>query len=58
MITRAVIDLDVIIAWITSHFGKNPMNGGIPPNLKNKVMIRDFSMNDEFSLKSWLMWNE
>lgn len=43
--------------WITIHFGKNPKNGGSPPNESKFNIIQNFKV---FDLKNkennWLIW--
>jgi hypothetical protein len=35
-------NLFMIIAWIMTHFGRNPRNGAIPPKDSNGVNIMNF----------------
>lgn len=32
----------MVIAWIISHFGRNPRNGGSPPRESSDVNIMNF----------------
>lgn len=50
--------LFIVKDWITNHFGKNPKNGGSPPNdskLKNKKNFIVFEWNDK--VNNWFIWD-
>jgi len=48
--------LFVIIAWMTTHFGRNPRNGGRPPRDNNDVNIMNFiNVASLFVIMVWLM---
>lgn len=50
------VKLFVIMAWITIHFGRNPRNGGRPPNDNNDVNIINFiSVASLFVIIVWLI---
>ena len=48
--------LFVIMAWITTHFGRKPMNGGSPPRDSSDVNIMKFiSVASLFVIMFWLI---
>jgi len=48
--------LFIIIAWIIIHFGKNPRNGGNPPNDNSDVNIMNFiNVVSLFVIMVWLI---
>lgn len=50
------ISLFIVIAWMISHFGKNPKNGGSPPKESSDVNIMNFtSLVSLFVIMVWLM---
>lgn len=43
--------------WITSHLGKNPKNGGNPPNdskFMNRVNFKILDLKNK--VNNWLIW--
>jgi len=49
-------NLFMIIAWIMTHFGRNPRNGGNPPRDSSDVNIMNFiRVASLFVIMVWLM---
>lgn len=47
-----------IRGWITIHFGRNPKNGGNPPNDSMFIIINILvSVDSVLAEKIWLKWN-
>lgn len=48
----------IIICWIIIHFGKNPRNGGKPPNDNKVVNIKNFIVDISLPIKNVWLINE